>query len=138
MDPTNILSATSELRALTKNCSPDATPAVSLTLIVLRSINIDAARDFYGLLGLSFAEEQHGDGPRHYAAMIGPLVLEIYPCQENTPPAPLRLGFRVPSLEQTLTALRKSGARIIREAMDSPWGRRALVEDPDRNRIELT
>jgi lactoylglutathione lyase len=108
----------------------------SLTLVVLECANIQASKDFYSLLGLTFTEEQHG-GPLHFSAAVGSLLLEIYPCQGNTPSAPMRLGFRVASLDQTLAALRNSGARIVREAKESPWGRRAVVEDPDRNRIEL-
>ncbi len=108
----------------------------SLSLIVLQSGNVDAAKDFYSAMGLSFVEEQHGNGPRHYSATMGRLVLEIYPCREK-PVAPLRIGFDVPALDQTIEMLRSRGIRIVREAKDSPWGRRAVVEDPDGNRVEL-
>jgi len=106
-------------------------------LVVIQSSDVEAAQEFYRMLGLSFVEEQHGTGPRHLAASLGPLVLEIYPCRGAKPVAPLRLGFHVRSLDETLELLRDSGSRIIREAHDSPWGRRAVVEDPDGNRIEL-
>jgi predicted enzyme related to lactoylglutathione lyase len=109
----------------------------SLSLVVIKSANVEAARDFYSLLGLSFVEEQHGNGPPHFSATVGSLVLEVYPGQGNVPTASVRLGFKVPSLDDTLAILRNSGVRIIREATDSPWGRRAVVEDPDKNRIEL-
>jgi catechol 2,3-dioxygenase-like lactoylglutathione lyase family enzyme len=129
--------AARQLRALAVNGNSPVSPPPILSLIVLQSTDLQAARDFYSNLGLSFVEEQHGAGPRHYAATIGALVLEIYPCQGNKPAAPIRIGFRVPSLDHTIALLRSRGARIVREASDSPWGRRAVVEDPDGNRIEL-
>jgi lactoylglutathione lyase len=112
-----------------------ATP--TLSLVVLQSLHPDMAREFYSLLGLSFIKEQHGKGPEHYSTTLGPLVLEIYPCKNGNPPT-LRIGFRIPSLDKTLEILRARGTRIVREATDSPWGRRAVVEDPDGNRVELT
>ena len=109
----------------------------TLSLLVLQSADVQAAKDFYTFLGLSFVEEQHGAGPRPYSAKVGGLVLEIYPCQENKPSARMRIGFRVPSLDQALETLRWRGVRIVREAKDTPWGRQAVVEDPDGNRVEL-
>jgi lactoylglutathione lyase len=109
----------------------------ALSLVVLQSANIEAAKAFYGLLGVSFVEEQHGKGPRHYAATLGPLVLEIYPCRADKPSAPIRIGFQVPALDQTVEALRGRGMRILQEPTESPWGRRAVVEDPDGNSVEL-
>jgi lactoylglutathione lyase len=110
----------------------------TLSLVVVQSGDIDASKDFFSLLGLVFNEEKHGKGPRHYAANLGALVLEIYPCQKGLPPAPVRLGFRVPCVDRIVEALRGRGVRIATEAKDSPWGRRAVVEDPDGNPVELS
>jgi lactoylglutathione lyase len=109
----------------------------ALSLVVLQSADIEAAKVFYSRLGMSFVQEQYGQGPRHYSAILGPLVLEIYPCQENNMPTPVRIGFHVARLDEILESLRVNGTRIIRPAQDSPWGRRAVVEDPDGNRVEL-
>ncbi|MSU80018.1 MAG: bleomycin resistance protein [Gemmataceae bacterium] len=117
---------------------PPTAELPALSLIVLQSSNIEAAKDFYALLGLSFAEEQHGRGPRHYACILGSVVFEIYPRRENAGLAATRIGFRVPALDRTVDAIRSRGMRILREATDSPWGRRAVVEDPDGNCVELT
>ena len=130
--------AARQLRALAMAEPAPQAPRSTLSLVVLQSNDIEAAKQFYSLLGLSFVEEQHGNGPRHFSATLGTLVLEIYPCEERNPSAPLRIGFRVPSLDRTLDMLRLRGARIAREAKDSPWGRRAVVEDPDGNRVELS
>jgi len=113
-------------------------PSPELSLVVLQSGDPDAAKEFYNALGLSFVAEQHGKGPPHYSAKLGEIVVEIYPWQGGKPSTPVRIGFRVPSLDSTLERLRSRGARIVREATDSPWGCRAVVEDPDGNRVELS
>lgn len=130
--------AARQLRALALAEPPTEAPLPTISLVVLKSGNVEAAKSFYSLLGLAFIEEQHGKGPRHYSAALGGTVLEIYPCQGSEPVAPMRIGFRVPSLDKTLEMLRSHGARIVREATDSLWGRRAVVEDADGNRVELT
>ncbi len=125
------------MRALIQGEAPPDSSPPSLSLIVLRSGNVEATREFYSRMGLSFVEERHGSGPRHYAATIGPMVFEIYPNRDGVPPAPIRIGFRVSAFDETVEALRRKGARIIREAANSKWGRRAVVEDPDGNSVEL-
>ena len=111
--------------------------APALSLLVIQAKDVETAKEFYSLLGLNFVAEQHGAGPHHYAAMLGPFVMEIYPRPNDGPITPLRLGFRVPVLEKTLELLRRRGAKIVSEPKESPWERRAVVEDPDGNRVEL-
>jgi lactoylglutathione lyase len=131
-------SAARKLRALAIHEGHTESAIPTLSLFVLRCADIHAAKGFYSLLGMTFAAEQHGNGPPHFSATIGSVVLEIYPCPADQPSAPVRIGFRVLSLDRTLAVLHSHNARILREAADSPWGRRAVVEDPDGNRIELT
>lgn len=109
----------------------------SLNLVVVYSLDMDAARDFYRLLGMSFVSEQHGSGPRHYAATMGDMVFELYPRRDEIGATSLRLGFRVPSVDPLVEQLQGRGIRVVSPPKDSPWGRRAVVEDPDGNRIEL-
>ena len=47
-------------------------------------------------------------------------------------------GFRISNLDQTIATLEQSGAKIISPPKDTPWGRRAVVDDPDGHRVELT
>jgi len=110
---------------------------MSLSLLVVHAKNIELTKEFYGRLGMDFIAEQHGRGPLHYAAKLGSLVFEIYPSQRETETAPLRFGFQILALDRTLELLREHGVRIITEPKDSAWGRRAVVEDPDGNRVEL-
>ena len=110
----------------------------TLSLVVLQARDVESARDFYSRLGLSFIAEQHGTGPHHYSATLGELVFEIYPRQADTPSAPQRVGFRIPSVDEMVETLRRRGTRVVTEPKPSAWGRRAVVEDPDGNRVELS
>src|SRR3954469_5258686 len=113
------------------------TPA--LNLLVIRSPDIDRSARFYELLGLTFTKHAHGTGPEHYAAELGSAVFEIYPrSDDKDSTSRARLGFRVPTLDQTIAALQHSGAKIVSSPKDTPFGRRAVVDDPDGHRVELT
>jgi len=110
----------------------------SLALLVVHATDIEKTQEFYAQLGLAFSEEKHGSGPRHYAAVLNGCVFEIYPCLEAQAQAPFRIGFCVAEIDETLRRLRSQGTRVLSEPKDSPWGRRAVVEDPDGNRVELS
>jgi len=111
----------------------------TLNLLVIRSPDIDRSARFYELLGLVFTKHAHGTGPEHYAAELGSAVFEIYPRhEEKDSTSRARLGFRVANLDQTITALQQAGAKIVSAPKDTPFGRRAVVDDPDGHRIELT
>jgi catechol 2,3-dioxygenase-like lactoylglutathione lyase family enzyme len=112
---------------------------IALSLVVIRSANLERSLHFYKTLGLPFVKEQHGQGPEHYAREIGPTVLEIYPrADEAESSHSVRLGFRVPSVDVALAALTKIGAEIRAGPRNSSRGRRAVVCDPDGHRVEIT
>ncbi|AWZ05052.1 MULTISPECIES: glyoxalase/bleomycin resistance/dioxygenase family protein [unclassified Streptomyces] len=71
--------------------------SIRATLLVLYSPQLEACRDFYSDLGLRFATEQHGQGPRHYAAVFADgTVFEIYPARPGRETSVLRLGLTIP------------------------------------------
>lgn len=114
-------------------------PVVELNLVVLRSADMERAAQFYQVLGLEFTQHQHGKGPEHYAAELGPLVFEIYPLPaDGNSTTGTRIGFRVASVDEAVAALELAGGRIVSPAKDSPWGRRAVLDDLDGHRVELT
>ena len=118
--------------------SPEERPSLKLSLVVVFTHDLDATRDFYSALGLEFQDEQHGGGPIHYSATVGGAVFEIYPMQNNASVGSLRLGFDVQSVDRTFQSLKVRHAKVVSEPRDSPWGRRAVVADPNGNRVELT
>jgi lactoylglutathione lyase len=113
-------------------------PKVMLNLVVIRSSDIERAAQFYRRLGVTFVKHRHGSGLEHYAVELGPMVFEIYPRNEDDGSNAVRLGFRVDDVEIVMNNLRATGTKIVSEPKASPWGRRAVAEDPDGHRVELT
>ena len=109
-----------------------------LQLVVIYSPNPETICAFYERLGMRFARERHGRGPEHFAAQLGELVFEIYPLPADDSPAnSVRLGFAVAALDKLLETLLDAGGKLITEPLDSPWGRRAVMADPEGRRLEL-
>ncbi|MGD9635449.1 MAG: VOC family protein [Pirellulales bacterium] len=50
----------------------------------------------------------------------------------------VRIGFAVPSVDSAFAASLAAGGAEVSAPQDSPWGRRAVVSDPDGQRVELT
>jgi catechol 2,3-dioxygenase-like lactoylglutathione lyase family enzyme len=113
--------------------------SVSLRLLVLKTPQVDRLRDFYQAIGIELAEEQHGNGPVHYAGQVGNAVLEIYPMKNEggTADTTTRLGFAVERLAEVVQALRDAGATFTSEPRQTAWGPRAVARDPDGRTVEL-
>ena len=111
--------------------------------MVLRTSQMEASLAFYRALGFVLVEEKHGTGPVHYSAQIGSSVMEIFPGEPAEPlsrkaSGAAMLGFSVTSVDQAVEAVRNLGAQIVTAPTDSPWGRRAVVVDPNGRGIELS
>ncbi|WP_424139689.1 VOC family protein [Roseomonas chloroacetimidivorans] len=107
-------------------------------LVVIRAWNPEGLARFYSALGLKFDRERHGKGPEHHACRIGRSVFEIYPRTsdaDNT--SATRLGFGVPDVEAACERAVALDGRLIRAAAVSPWGRRAVLSDPEGHTVEL-
>ncbi|MEH2442495.1 VOC family protein [Nostoc sp.] len=120
---------------------------ISLSFIVIRTMNIESTLSFYSALGMEFIEEQHGTSNLvHYACDLGNLVLEIYPYKvtlvnsenQQIMGAESMLGFNVTSLERTLYNLEKLGIKSKISSKVKNSERRASVIDPDGRIIHLT
>jgi hypothetical protein len=109
-----------------------------LSLVVIRAQDIDRLATFYTALGFRFTKHRHGKGAEHLSSTIGETVFEIYPANgPNESTTFTRLGFSVPSLTSALGQLRGIDATILTEPSDTPYGRRAVVEDFEGHRVEL-
>ncbi len=111
--------------------------AVSLTLVMIRSADLQRSARFYAALGVRLAPERHGSGPEHLAGQVGGTLLEVYPSDGVGSAAVVRIGFCVPSVTGTLSALAEAGGVIVSPAKEGRWGLRAIVADPDGHRVEL-
>ncbi|MFN0075178.1 MAG: VOC family protein [Prosthecobacter sp.] len=114
--------------------------AIRLTLIVIRSGHLEAMAAFYGALGVRFVRHRHGTGPEHLSAEVdGGVVFESYPRKpgdEST--MATRIGFGVNSVDEACTSVAKAGGRIVSVPKIGEWGLRAVVDDPEGHRVELT
>lgn len=109
-----------------------------LSLVVLRSPDIDRAAAFYSRLGLWFARHRHGAGPEHFSAELPGGVFEIYPqTAEGASTLGTRVGFTVASVDEAVASLSEYPGAVISPPKGSEWGRRAVVTDPDGHRVEL-
>ncbi len=110
----------------------------TLSLIVIRVIDLEASVRFYSRLGLDFTEEQHGTGPIHFSAFVGETLIELYPASPSKITDGLRLGFMVSDLNDILPQLTSLGGKLISAPTQSPWGYRAVISDLDGHTLELT
>ena len=114
----------------------------SLSLVVLRTAELERSLGFYRALGLRFAEEQHGNGPVHYSCVLGETVLELYPATPGSAPerssaGATLIGFRVESLAETMRTLAELRVTVVTAPSQSAPSARAVVLDPDGRAIEI-
>ena len=111
---------------------------VSFSLLVLKTQQLEKLRAFYSKLGIEFCEEQHGDGPTHFAGKVGSAVLEIYPLPDGGQvDSSTRLGFFVKDLGFVLESLWRNKFCELKKAKQTQWGYRSVVRDPDGRAVEL-
>lgn len=112
---------------------------MQLSLLVLRARSPLPVVKFYEQLGCMFALERHGKGPEHYACSSNDAVLEIYPCEDaQTTTSAVRLGFRVADLDAACKRAIACNGKLLSAPKNSPWGRRAVLQDPEGHTVELT
>jgi predicted enzyme related to lactoylglutathione lyase len=114
-------------------------PEPQLSLIVLRTTQVERLCEFYTLIGVRFIQEQHGSGPSHFAGRLENVVFEIYPLAEGeTADRSTRLGFRIGQLDAVILQLTQAGVAVVSAAKTTQWGYCAVVRDPDGRSVELT
>ncbi len=111
--------------------------------LVLFTARLAETAAFYRAIGLPLEDERHEEGPAHLACDLGGAHVALFEAKA-TGDALARghggsslVGFRVPSLEEAVAAVRAAGGRVEIEPQDVPWGRRAVVLDPDGRAVEL-
>jgi catechol 2,3-dioxygenase-like lactoylglutathione lyase family enzyme len=109
---------------------------------VLWTRHIEASIRFYRALGLPLEEERHGDGPVHYACNVGGAHVALWPAEGGDAPryrtaGATLVGFSVGSVDEVYAALVAVGAGVERSPERAPWGKRAVLRDPDGRPIEI-
>jgi predicted enzyme related to lactoylglutathione lyase len=116
---------------------------VEVASIVLFSSQATAVAEFYAAVGATLIDEQHDDGPVHFAVELGDVHFAIYQADGNTKVASHRqpgesfLGFYVDSLDAVIGAMSTLGNQPTTEHEQMPWGCRILFEDPDGRTVEI-
>jgi len=112
---------------------------ICINLLVLRASEPERLARFYGALGLDFQKERHGAGPEHHACAIGGSTFEIYPLQPGAAGTRgTRLGFAVASVADAVQAALSADGVVLSPPRMTSWGRRAVVQDPEGHKVELT
>lgn len=113
---------------------------VSLSLLVLKTRQVEQLRALYQTLGVDLVEERHGKGPVHFAGRAGAVVIEVYPLSDDGSPvdSSTRLGFAVENVVEVISALERIGTKIVTPPKETAWGHQAVVKDPDGRTVELT
>ncbi len=111
--------------------------------LVLYAGDPAATAAFYRAVGLALADEDHGEGPVHFATELGPVHFAIYPAGAPGRAADRRSGgsvfpgFYVASLDAAAEAVARSGAAVLSAHEQMPWGCRIVAQDPDGRPVEI-
>lgn len=105
---------------------------MKISLLVIRCQDIEASKDFYQKLGLSFAKEKHGNGPEHYSCEHDGCVFELYPNKGKPPYDNNRLGFKVSALANTINNL------TVVSSYEFAGNTIYVVTDPDGRKVEIS
>ena len=135
-------------RVATAPCSPQIHchngRMTELSSLVLFTGDIEQARAFYRAVGLALDDEDHGDGPVHYATDISGVHFALFEAGPGSGRAPQWRdtgssfpGFYVASLDGTVATLTAQGATVLAAHEARDWGCRAVIEDPDGRPIEI-
>lgn len=90
-------------------------------------------------LGLTLTKQTTAGGAPYFTAECHGLKLKVFPTADvPSDPKETTLHLAVDSLEGTLAAAAPFQAPILRPVHQSPWGRRAIIADPEGRRIILS
>jgi lactoylglutathione lyase len=117
-------------------------PAEIASVVLFSSDAAGCAR-FYIAAGIPLEDEQHEDGPVHFAAAVGSVHFAVYQADgtttvvEHRQPGEVFFGFYVDSLDDVVASLAGIGANQSGPHEAMPWGCRVLFRDPDGRTIEI-
>jgi predicted enzyme related to lactoylglutathione lyase len=121
-----------------ENASPSKPRVSDFSMLMALCRDLEKSRDFYrNVMGLTILNDQvpHwvdfelGEGRR--------LGLHPEGSGRKVTPGTLQLGFVVPNVDRFITDARAMGARILQEPFDAPFGRIAILSDPDGYAVQV-
>ncbi len=116
--------------------------APEIGAIVLWSPRAAEVVAFYRAIGVPLEDERHEEGPAHWACSLGPVHFAVFEAAEGAARGRAEggatmIGLSVTSLEEAVAAAVGMDARVLVLPEEVPWGRRAVVADPDGRSVEL-
>ena len=118
-------------------------PLKMIDALVLYANDLEKTVAFYRSIGLTLETEEHDGGPIHFVCELEGAHFAIYEAKEKNEArrraqgGGAQIGFRTDSLDSTMTLAQAAGAKILIAPQSVPWGKRAVLEDPDGRPIEL-
>jgi catechol 2,3-dioxygenase-like lactoylglutathione lyase family enzyme len=102
----------------------------------------ERARDFYvDKLGFELVRDDDSVPGLHWVQVAPPgasTSLTLVTWFESMPPGPVRgLVLVCEDLDQTYETLIANGVEVDRELAEQPWGKEAVIRDPDGNLLVL-
>lgn len=95
---------------------------VSLSLLVLKTRQMEKLRIFYSDVGIKFDDEKHGTGPKHLAGKLNETVFEIYPLADgDQTDSTTRIGFFVEDVDLVLESLWRNKFCELKKAKETEW-----------------
>ena len=116
---------------------------VEMASVVLYAADPAATAAFYRAVGVDLEDEDHGEGPVHFAAELGPVHFAVYPAEaigragERRSAGSVFPGLYVESLDHAADALARTGALVLTGHQQMPWGCRIVAQDPDGRAVEI-
>lgn len=108
----------------------------SMLMALCRDLAV--SRDFYkNVMGLRVANDQVPNWVDFELGEGKKLGLHPEGAGRKVTPGTLQLGFLVPNVDKFITDARVMGARILQEPFDAPFGRIAILSDPDGYAVQV-
>jgi lactoylglutathione lyase len=111
--------------------------------IILWSHRLEETVAFYRKIGLPVVTEQHGpDDDPNYALDFGDVHFGFIEATSEVGlksgiGGAVQFGFAVQSVDETYRLALENGAKAVIPPQNMPFGRRAVVEDPDGRPIQF-
>ncbi|MBV8424879.1 MAG: VOC family protein [Candidatus Eremiobacteraeota bacterium] len=100
--------------------------------------DLAVSRDFYkNVMGLRVATDQVPHWVDFELGEGKKLGLHPEGAGRKVTPGTLQLGFVVPNVDKFITDAKVMGARILQEPFDAPFGRIAILSDPDGYAVQV-
>jgi lactoylglutathione lyase len=95
--------------------------------LVLFAVEPEKTAGFYRAAGIALTNEDHGEGPVHFAAQVGSVHVAIYPAESSGRAPAARWGgssfpgFYVDSLDAVTVELARLEAPLLSGHEEMPW-----------------